>query len=425
MFDIRWIRENPEAFDTGLAKRGLAPLAADLVALDGERRAATTQAQEARSRRNEASKRIGKAKAGGEDASALIAEVARVKQGLADDEARIREVEGRLRELLVALPNLPADDVPLGEDEAANVEARQWGTPPAFDFEPKQHFELGEALGEMDFETASRLSGARFVVLSGRLARLERALAQFMLDIHTEEFGYTEVSPPYLVRGHTAFGTGNLPKFADDLFRTEEELYLIPTAEMPLTNLVRERILEEAELPLRFVAHTPCFRAEAGAAGRDTRGMIRLHQFAKVELVSITTPEASGPEHERMTACAEAVLQRLELPYRVMVLSSGDMGPAARKTYDLEVWLPGQGLYREISSCSDCGDYQARRMDARFRPAEGKGTRFVHSLNGSALAVGRTLVAVLENRQTADGSVTIPSALRPYIGGCERIDADG
>ncbi len=425
MFDIRWIRENPEAFDAGLAKRGLAPLADALAEIDAERRQATTRMQDGQARRNEASKLIGRAKAQGEDADALIREVTGLKQTIADDEDAVRAADERMRELLVGLPNLPADDVPIGEDEEDNVELRAHGARRDFDYEARQHFDLGEAFGEMDFEAASKLSGARFVVLSGRLARLERALAQFMLDLHTEEFGYTEVSPPLLVREHTAYGTGNLPKFAEDLFQTTDGFYLIPTAEMPLTNLVRERILEEAELPLRFTAYTPCFRSEAGAAGKDTRGMIRQHQFTKVELVSLTTPERSNDEHERMTACAETVLQRLELPYRVMVLSSGDMGAGARKTYDIEVWLPGQKLYREISSCSNCGDYQARRMDARFRPAEGKGTRHVHSLNGSALAVGRAMVAVLENFQEADGSVALPEALHPYMGGRTRIEIDG
>ncbi len=425
MFDIRWIRENPEAFDAGLAKRGLAPLGDALAEIDAERRQATTRMQDGQARRNEASKLIGRAKAQGEDADALIREVTGLKQTIADDEDAVRAADERMRELLVGLPNLPADDVPIGEDEEDNVELRAHGARRDFDYEARQHFDLGEAFGEMDFEAASKLSGARFVVLSGRLARLERALAQFMLDLHTEEFGYTEVSPPLLVREHTAYGTGNLPKFAEDLFQTTDGFYLIPTAEMPLTNLVREHILEEAELPLRFTAYTPCFRSEAGAAGKDTRGMIRQHQFTKVELVSLTTPERSNDEHERMTACAETVLQRLELPYRVMVLSSGDMGAAARKTYDIEVWLPGQKLYREISSCSNCGDYQARRMDARFRPAKGKGTLHVHSLNGSALAVGRAMVAVLENFQEADGSVALPEALHPYMGGRTRIEIDG
>jgi len=421
MFDLRWIRENPDAFDQGLAKRGQAPRAAEVVALDAERRAVQTHLQEAQSRRNELSKRVGAARGAGEDAAELIAEVGSLKEAIQAGEVENRSLAERLEALLSELPNLPADDVPVGEDEAANVELRRHGAPPQLEFKPKQHYELGEDLAEMDFETAARLSGSRFVVLSGQLARLERALAAFMLDVHTAEFGYLEVIPPYLVRAHTAYGTGNLPRFEEDLFKTTDGFYLIPTAEMPLTNLVRERILDEGELPRRFTAFTPCFRSEAGAAGKDTRGMIRQHQFSKVELVSITVPEESEAEHERMTACAETVLQRLGLHYRVVVLSSGDMGAAARKTYDIEVWLPGQGTFREISSCSNCGDYQARRMDARFRPQGQKGTRFVHTLNGSGLAVGRTMIAILENFQNADGSVRLPQALVPYMNGVERI----
>ena len=421
MFDLRWIRENPDAFDQGLAKRGQAPRAAEVVALDAERRAVQTHLQEAQSRRNELSKRVGAARGAGEDAAELIAEVGSLKEAIQAGEVENRSLAERLEALLSELPNLPADDVPVGEDESANVELRRHGAPPQLEFKPKQHYELGEDLAEMDFETAARLSGSRFVVLSGQLARLERALAAFMLDVHTAEFGYLEVIPPYLVRAHTAYGTGNLPRFEEDLFKTTDGFYLIPTAEMPLTNLVRERILDEGELPRRFTAFTPCFRSEAGAAGKDTRGMIRQHQFSKVELVSITVPEESEAEHERMTACAETVLQRLGLHYRVVVLSSGDMGAAARKTYDIEVWLPGQGTFREISSCSNCGDYQARRMDARFRPQGQKGTRFVHTLNGSGLAVGRTMIAILENFQNADGSVRLPQALVPYMNGVERI----
>jgi seryl-tRNA synthetase len=423
MFDLRWIREHPDDFDAGLTKRGLSALSAEVLALDAERRAVLTRLQEAQGRRNELSKHVGKVRAAGEDAVGLMAEVGQLKDVIQDGESRSREIGEAIDALLQGLPNLPADDVPVGEDEGANVEIRRHGEPPAFDFTPKQHFELGEALGEMDFETASRLSGARFVVLCGRLARLERALAQFMLDVHTEEFGYLEVAPPLLVRDHTAFGTGNLPKFEEDLFKTTDGYYLIPTAEMPLTNLVRERILNVSELPKRFTAVTPCFRSEAGAAGKDTRGMIRQHQFTKVELVSVTVPERSEDEHERMTGCAEAILQRLGLPYRVLLLCTGDMGAAARKTYDLEVWLPAQGQYREISSCSNCGDYQARRMDARYRPDGEKGTRFVHTLNGSGLAVGRTLVALLENGQQPDGSVLLPEALHGYMGGLTRIEA--
>jgi seryl-tRNA synthetase len=421
MFDLRWIREHPEAFDAGLAKRGLAPVAAEVLALDAEHRATLTGLQDAQGRRNELSKQIGAARSAGGDAADLIAEVGRLKDAIQNGEAASRRFGEGLDKLLQGLPNLPADDVPIGADEGANVEIRRHGAPPRFEFQPRQHFELGEALGEMDFETAARLSGARFVVLKGRLARLERGLADFMLDMHTREFGYLEVAPPLLVKAHTAYGTGNLPKFEADLFQTAEGLYLIPTAEMPLTNLVRERILAESELPLRFTACTPCFRSEAGAAGKDTRGMIRQHQFSKVEMVSITTPDGSAVEHERMTACAEAVLRRLGLHYRVLTLCTGDMGAAARKTYDIEVWLPGQGRFREISSCSNCGDYQARRMEARFRPAEGKGMRFVHTLNGSGLAVGRTLIALLENGQQADGSILLPEALRPYVGGLERL----
>jgi len=422
MFDVRWIRDHPQEFDAGLAKRGLAAVSAEVIALDGERRATLTRLQEAQGRRNDLSKQIGKARAAGEDAAEMTAEVGHLKDVIQDGENRSRALDEEIAALLRVLPNLPADDVPVGEDESANVESRRFGEPPVFDFAPKHHFEIGEALGEMDFETASRLSGSRFVVLSGRLARLERALAQFMLDVHTEEFGYLEVAPPLLVRDRTAYGTGNLPKFEEDLFKTTEGFYLIPTAEMPLTNLVRERILSEAALPMRFTAYTPCFRSEAGAAGKDTRGMIRQHQFTKVELVSITSPEQSVEEHERMTQCAETILQRLGLAYRVLTLCSGDMGAAARKTYDIEVWLPAQDQYREISSCSNCGDYQARRMDARYRPEGEKGTRFVHTLNGSGLAVGRTLIAVLENGQQADGSVSLPQALQPYMGGVARLE---
>ena len=421
MFDIRWIRDEPAAFDAGLERRGLEPQAASILALDAEIRAAKTTLQDAQGRRNEASKQIGAIKAKGGDAAALIAEVATLKASMqaAEDIERSRSAE--LDAILSALPNVPDAAVPMGRDEADNVEIRQVGEAPELSFAPKEHFELGEALGLMDFETAGKLSGSRFVVLSGQLARLERALAAFMLDIHTQEFGYQEVAPPLLVREHTAYGTGNLPKFEDDLFKTTDGFYLIPTAEMVLTNLVRDSIMAEEELPRRFVAYTPCFRSEAGSAGRDTRGMLRQHQFPKVELVSITAPEHSADEHERMTACAETILQRLGLHYRVMLLCSGDMGFSAHRTYDLEVWLPGQNAYREISSCSNCGDFQARRMGARYRPNEGKGTRFVHSLNGSGLAVGRTLIAVLENYQNADGSIHIPDALQPYFNGMTDI----
>jgi seryl-tRNA synthetase len=429
MFDIRAIRDNPAAFDAGLAKRGLAPLSAGLIAKDEELRAIKTRLQEAQARRNAASKEIGKAKASKDEALAatLMAEVAALKDQLQSGEDNQRELETALERELAVLPNIPLADVPEGKDETANVEVRRWGDPssvPAASLnKPKQHFELGEALGLMDFEAAARMSGARFVVLKGQLARLERALAMFMLDIHTGEFGYTECQVPLLVRDPAMYGTGQLPKFEEDLFEIsgENRLWLIPTAEVSLTNLAREQIIDEAALPQRYTAWSPCFRSEAGAAGRDTRGMIRQHQFSKVELVSITTPATSLAEHERMTNCAETILKRLGLPHRTIVLCTGDMGFSAQKTYDIEVWLPGQDAYREISSCSVCGDFQARRMGARFRPAGGKGTEFVHTLNGSGLAVGRTLIAILENYQQADGSVLIPEPLRPYMGGGERI----
>lgn len=422
MFDIKWIRENPEAFDEGLKKRGLEPLSARLLELDEERRKTLTALQEAQSRRNAASKEIGKAKAAKDEerAQALMKEVADLKNAIQEGETKAREIEAKLNSELAQIPNLPLPDVPVGPDETGNVEVRRVGEPRKFDFEPKQHFEIGEALGLMDFETAAKLSGARFVVLKGALARLERAIASFMLDLHTTEFGYTEANPPLLVRDDAAFGTGNLPKFAEDLFHTTNGYWLIPTAEVSLTNFVREQIIDEAALPMRLTAWTPCFRSEAGAAGKDTRGMIRQHQFTKVELVSITTPEQSLAEHERMTACAEEVLKRLGLPYRTVLLCTGDMGFASQKTYDIEVWLPGQNTYREISSCSVCGDFQARRMNARYRPKDGK-PEYVHTLNGSGLAVGRTLIAILENYQQADGSVIIPEVLRPYMRGMERI----
>jgi len=423
MFDPKWIRDNPELFDKGLARRGLPPQSAEVLRLDAERRARQTALQEMQQRRNELSKRIGAAKSRGEDASQMMAEVASLKEAMQEAEAAEQEAEAALNRLLESIPNLPAPDVPDGPDETANRELRRVGEPPEFGFPAKQHFEIGEALGLMDFEAAAKLSGARFVVLKGALARLERALAAFMLDLHTREFGYTEVLPPYLVRDNAVFGTGQLPKFGEDLFLTREGYWLIPTAEVPLTNLVADEILDEDSLPLRLTAYTPCFRSEAGAAGKDTRGMIRQHQFSKVELVSIAHPDRSAEEHERMTACAEEVLKRLGLAYRVVVLSTGDMGFAAEKTYDIEVWLPGQGTYREISSCSNCGEFQARRMKARFRRAGEKGTRFVHTLNGSGLAVGRTLVALLETYQQADGSVVLPEVLHPYMGGIEVIGA--
>jgi seryl-tRNA synthetase len=475
MHDIRIIRDNPQAFDDGLAKRGLAPMAAQLIALDEERRRAIAAAQEAQQRRNALSKEIGQAKAKKDDAraNALMAEVAQLKENVPALEAAERESNAALDKALAEIPNLPNPEVPVGADEHDNVERSRFGNPRNF-AAPKEHFELGEAMRLMDFETAAKLSGSRFVVLKGQLARLERALGQFMLDLHTTEHGYTEVAPPLLVRDEVMFGTGQLPKFRDDQFatstpdferwlaeyevareeqfarfreeRTPQEamqpeslarqrdwvrryhseeygrrLWLIPTAEVSLTNLVRESITPEDELPLRVTALTPCFRAEAGAAGKDTRGMLRQHQFTKCELVSITTPEQSADEHERMLGCAEEVLKRLDLPYRVMTLCTGDMGFAAAKTYDIEVWLPGQGTYREISSCSVCTDFQARRMNARYRPKDGK-PRLVHTLNGSGVAVGRALIAVMENYQDEDGSVTVPDVLAPYMGGMKRIE---
>jgi seryl-tRNA synthetase len=428
MHDIRFIRENPAAFDEGLGRRGLSSMSRQILDVDQAWRDATKKLQDMQSLRNDASKKIGQAKAQKNEAEAqrLMGEVARLKDEIPATELRVRESEEALNELLSTIPNLPAADVPDGPDETANKELRKVGSPRSMNFAAKQHFDLGEALKLMDFEAAAKMSGARFVLLRGQLARLERALANFMLDLHTGTFGYQEVVPPFLVRDQAMFGTAQLPKFRDDQFGTTNGYWLIPTAEVSLTNQVRESILDEQQLPMRFTAWTPCFRAEAGAAGRDTRGMIRMHQFSKVELVSITTPENSDAEHERMVSCAEEVLKRLGIAYRTMVLSTGDMGFAARKTYDIEVWLPGQNAYREISSCSNCGDFQARRMDARYRPSgDAKGTRFVHTLNGSGLAVGRTLVAVLENYQQADGSIAIPDALKPYMGGVEVIAAHG
>jgi seryl-tRNA synthetase len=426
VFDIKWIRDNAEAFDAGLKNRGLEPLSATLIALDEERRRHVTTLQEAQSRRNAASKEIGRAKGAKDEALAakLMAEVAEIKDVIAKGEGEERRLDKELTDALSVIPNLPREDVPVGRDEKDNNEVRRVGTPR--DFAPKQHFEIGEALGLMDFEAAGKVSGARFVFLKGALARLDRAIGSFMLDLHTGQAtenlgGYTETNPPLLVRDEAAYGTGNLPKFAEDLFQTTNGFWLIPTAEVSLTNVVRDRMLDAAELPMRMTAWTPCFRSEAGAAGRDTRGMIRQHQFSKVELVSITAPEESAAEHERMTNCAEEVLRRLDLPFRTMLLCTGDMGFASQKTYDIEVWLPGQDAYREISSCSVCGDFQARRMGARFRGPDGK-PQFVHTLNGSGLAVGRTLVAVLENYQQADGSVIIPEALQPYMGGLTKIE---
>jgi seryl-tRNA synthetase len=425
VLDIKTIRDNPEGFDAAMKTRGLEPLAQTILELDAERKRQVSACQEAQTRRNQLSKEIGKAKSSGNSAKAdeLMAEVTRLKDVIREGEAAEKEAIQRLDDILASTPNPPASDVPVGEDEAANVEIRKVGKPPKFNFEAKQHFELGEALRLMDFEAATKISGARFVVLKGALARLERALAAFMLDLHTGEFGYTEVNPPLLVRDDAAFGTAQLPKFAEDLFKTTNDYWLLPTAEVPLTNLAREAIHDEAVLPFRYTAHTPCFRSEAGSAGKDTRGMIRLHQFSKVELVSITTAEQSEAEHERMTSCAEEVLKRLGLAYRVVTLSTGDMGFAARKTYDIEVWLPGQDTYREISSCSNCGDFQARRMGARYRAKGAKDVHFCHTLNGSGLAIGRTLVAVLENYQQQDGSIRVPEALIPYMGGLEVISA--
>ncbi len=419
MHDIRALRSDPAAFDAALARRGAAPEAARVLAVDTELRAVLTELQEGQARRNEASKAIGAAKAVRDEGAAavLMAEVAVLKERMPALEERARVGEATVRDALLALPNAPAADVPEGADEHGNVEVHRRGLVAAFDFVALEHDELAGPLG-YDPDAAAAISGARFAVLKGPVARLHRALGQYMLDAQIAA-GYTEIAPPLLVRGAAMLGTGQLPKFAEDSFHTTDDRWLIPTAEVSLTNLVRERILAETDLPLRFVALTPCFRSEAGSAGRDTRGLIRQHQFDKVEMVSITTPDASEAEHERMTGCAEAVLDALGLPYRRMLLCAGDMGFSARKTYDLEVWLPGQGQYREISSCSNCGDFQARRMDARFRAAGAKGTGFVHTLNGSGLAVGRTLVAVLENYQQADGSVRVPDALRGHMGGVE------
>lgn len=422
MHDIRLIRENPQAFDAGLARRGLAPLSEQILAADASVRALQTEIQASLARRNEASKLIGQAMASGDKdkAEALKAEVAELKAMLpAKDEAE-REQLAALHDTLAALPNLPAADVPDGEDEDGNVEIARWGTPRTFDFAPQEHADFAPALG-LDFETAAKMSGARFAFLKGQMARLERALGQFMIDRQTIDAGYTECATPLMVRDEAAFGTTQLPKFREDLFQTTDGRWLISTSEMSLTNAVREEILPEADLPVRMTALTPCFRSEAGSAGRDTRGYIRQHQFWKVELVSITRPEESDAELERKTRAAEAILEALELPYRKMLLCAGDMGFAARKTYDLEVWLPGQNSYREISSCSNCGDFQARRMNTRFRREGAKGNEFVHTLNGSGLAVGRTLVAVLENYQQADGSVDIPKMLLPYMGGITRL----
>jgi seryl-tRNA synthetase len=451
MHDIKWIRDNADAFDRALKRRGLEPQSVPLLAIDEQRRAAILKSEQAQARRNSASKEIGEAKKTKDDAraAALMAEVAELKTTMPELELAAKAADDELVAQLAALPNLPLDEVPDGLDEHSNVQHHVFGDKRKYAFTPRAHDDLGEALGFMDFEIAAKLSGARFVVLTKGLARLERAIGQFMLDLHTNEHGYTEVNPPLLVRNEVMFGTGQLPKFEDDQFWTvkgellagagehaanagllgrlrTERLGLIPTAEVPLTNLVRESIRDEKELPMRLTALTPCFRAEAGAAGRDTRGMIRQHQFTKVELVSITTPEDSRDEHERMLACAEEVLRQLDLHYRVMTLCAGDMGFSAQKTYDIEVWMPGQGeggAFREISSCSVCGDFQARRMDARYRGSDGK-PRFLHTLNGSGTAVGRALIAVMENYQQDDGSIAVPDVLQPYMGGLKAIARD-
>ncbi|WP_417477794.1 serine--tRNA ligase [Maricaulis sp.] len=425
MHDIKLIRDDAAAFDAALARRGLEPQSPALLKLDTQRREALGRQQEAETERNALSKLVGRAKASGDEAefNRLRGEVDRLKTVLEESSEQAKHFDEALNQHLAALPNLPEADVPMGKDESDNQEIRRWGEPKPLGFQAKDHVDLGEGLGQMDFEAAAALSGARFVALKGGLARLERALAQFMLDLHTGEHGYTEVSPPYLVRDEAMFGTGQLPKFADDLFRTTDGRWLIPTAEVPLTNLARDAIHGEDTLPMRMAAYTPCFRAEAGSAGRDTRGMIRMHQFQKVEMVSLVKPEDSAAELDRMTGCAEKALQLLELPYRVMLLCNGDMGFSAKRTYDLEVWLPSQDNYREISSCSNCGEFQARRMNARFRKEGEKKPAFLHTLNGSGVAVGRAMLAVMENHQNEDGSITIPAVLRPYMGGLERLVA--
>ncbi|MCP4395103.1 MAG: serine--tRNA ligase [Alphaproteobacteria bacterium] len=422
MYDIKWIRENPAEFDKAMDRRKMEVRSSEILELDKSVRSIQTNLQDMQQRRNEASKQISVVKKEGGDADAIIKEVSDIKQNMVTVEEDVKTQSSQLTDLLSSLPNRPADDVPDGVDEDDNVEVRRVGKPKAFNFKPLDHDVIGEKLGLMDFAAAAKLSGSRFVVLKGALARLERAIAQFMLDLQTgEEHGYTEVNPPVLVKDHVLYGTGQLPKFADDLFKTEGDHWLIPTAEVPLTNLVANEILDEKDLPKRYTAFTLCFRSEAGAAGKDTRGMIRQHQFEKVELVSIVKPEESFNELERKTNCAEEVLKQLGLPYRVITLCMGDMGFSASKTYDIEVWLPGQDRYREISSCSNCLDFQARRMNARFRRNGEKGTEFVHTLNGSGLAVGRTMIAVMENYQQEDGSIVVPEVLLPYMGGLEVI----
>ncbi|SEO25682.1 seryl-tRNA synthetase [Salinihabitans flavidus] len=427
MHDIRAIRETPAAFDAALARRGDAPVSSEIIKLDEARRASIAAAESAQAEQKRAAREVGAAKASGDEAEfeRLRALVADKKAEVAKMQAEAKALDQQLTDRLMSLPNLPQDDVPDGADEADNVELRRWGTPRAFDFAPKEHYELDGVAPGMDFETAAKLSGARFVVMSGGVARLHRALAQFMLDTHTEENGLTETWTPVLVRDEMMYGTGQLPKFGDDSYQTTNGWWLVPTAEVTLTNLVNGLTVDEAALPRRFVAHTQCFRSEAGSAGRDTAGMLRQHQFEKVEMVSITHPDTSGAELERMTRCAEGILERLELPYRTVVLCTGDMGFGARRTHDIEVWLPGQDMYREISSISVCGDFQARRMNARFKPSGGGKPGFVHTLNGSGLAVGRCLIAVLENGQQADGSVTLPAVLHPYLRGKTVLGADG
>lgn len=423
MFDLKLIRETPEVFDSGWKRRGLEPQTPVLLSLDEKRRALQTEAQELQSRRNEASKQIGALKSKGGDASQLMAEVAAAKERITAIEEEESKLAEQLNDMLSRLPNIPDASVPDGADETGNVELRRVGEPRRIN-SAKEHFDIGEALGQMDFATAAKMSGSRFVLLRSGLARLERALAQFMLDTHTQEHGYTEVSAPLLVRAEALFGTGQLPKFEEDMFKTTSGHYLVSTSEISLTNSVLDSIVDVADLPLRLTSLTPCFRSEAGAAGRDTRGMIRQHQFYKVEMVSITREDQSNEEHERMTGCAETILKRLDLPFRTVALCTGDMGFSARKTYDIEVWLPGQNAYREISSCSNCGDFQARRMKARYKKEGEKNTTFLHTLNGSGVAVGRALIAVLENYQQEDGSVIVPDVLKPYMGGITRIEAE-
>jgi seryl-tRNA synthetase len=427
MHDIRAIRENPAAFDAALSRRGLEPVSSEVLRIDEARRAAILEAETAQADQNKAAKEIGKAKASGDETAfeRLREEVSAKKAAVADMQTRAKELDEQLTELLLGLPNLPFDDVPDGADEADNVEVHRWGTPREFDFQPKEHFEITGVLPGMDFETAAKLSGSRFVVMSGAVARVHRALAQFMLDTHITENGLTETWTPVLVRDDMMYGTGQLPKFGEDSYQTTNGWWLVPTAEVPLTNIVNGETVDEDYLPRRYVAHTQCFRSEAGSAGRDTSGMLRQHQFEKVEMVSITHPDKSREELDRMTGCAQGILEKLGLPYRTVVLCTGDIGFGARRTHDIEVWLPGQNTYREISSVSVCGDFQARRMNARYKPAGGGKPEFLHTLNGSGLAVGRCLIAVLENGQEADGSVTLPEALHPWLGGKTRITADG